>query len=104
MLEATIETIRDVKPDVIITHNAAGEYGHREHILLHHVVLAAARNENLDTVLSFGHGATRPPAFSVNGDRTKKRALQSHYQPHWNGEEIYDFALNEEAFMRETLL
>ncbi|WP_342071131.1 hypothetical protein [Yoonia algicola] len=92
--------MQQFKPDIVITHNANGEYGHREHVLLHHAVMHAAKEAELPAVLTFGNGQDRPGLeIAVNAE--KKRELFAFYLPQWKGVERYDFALAPEIFVRE---
>lgn len=100
--DAARATIASFRPDVIITHNAVGEYGHREHIILHHAVRDAARRDGVDCVLGFGHRNTLA-GFEVAGEGAAKQALLDYYKPQWDGAAIYDFALGPERFAREPL-
>jgi len=40
---AIMEVMREVRPDVVITHGSGGEYGHPQHIYTHQAVFAALR-------------------------------------------------------------
>ncbi|MDJ0984460.1 MAG: PIG-L deacetylase family protein [Desulfobacterales bacterium] len=49
---AAIETyIRDIRPDLIITHGSNGEYGHPQHIYTHQATRLAIGNGRPDTAL-----------------------------------------------------
>jgi N-acetyl-1-D-myo-inositol-2-amino-2-deoxy-alpha-D-glucopyranoside deacetylase len=39
--ERVVRIIREIKPDVVVTHDAGGGYGHPDHIATHHAVVAA---------------------------------------------------------------
>jgi N-acetyl-1-D-myo-inositol-2-amino-2-deoxy-alpha-D-glucopyranoside deacetylase len=41
-LAATVEVIREVRPQVMITYDDDGDYGHPDHIMAHRVAMAAA--------------------------------------------------------------
>ncbi|MBE0452377.1 PIG-L family deacetylase [Roseovarius autotrophicus] len=90
-------------PDIVITHNEAGEYGHREHVLLHHAVRAAAARAGVRTLLTFGEGMAGT-GLTVTPDPEAKRTLFAPYLPQWDGVARYDFALGPERFLRVPLL
>jgi LmbE family N-acetylglucosaminyl deacetylase len=90
-------------PDIVITHNAAGEYGHREHVQLHHAVREAAEAVGLRRMLTFGEGQAARGGLCVAPDPARKRALLAHYLPQWDGAALYDFALGPERFVPEPL-
>jgi N-acetyl-1-D-myo-inositol-2-amino-2-deoxy-alpha-D-glucopyranoside deacetylase len=39
---AAVEVIREVRPQVLVTHDDEGDYGHPDHIMAHRVAMAAA--------------------------------------------------------------
>jgi LmbE family N-acetylglucosaminyl deacetylase len=85
------DAVRQFTPDVVITHNGVGEYSHREHILLHYVVKAAATRAGLPEILVFGIGQDGD-GFVVAGDPVAKSPLFAHYLPQWDGPGRYNFA------------
>jgi len=42
-VSAAVEVIRDVRPQVVVTYDDNGEYGHPDHIMAHRVATAAVR-------------------------------------------------------------
>jgi len=100
---AAFAAIQQFKPDIVITHNQAGEYGHREHVLLSCAVQDAARAADVSQLLVFGNGLADKPALTVRYDMRRKKQAFKFYMPHWNGPKIYDFALDPETFMRKAL-
>jgi LmbE family N-acetylglucosaminyl deacetylase len=55
-----------LRPDVVVTHNARGEYGHPHHLLVHRVARAAFP----DVVrLEFGEGVEPPDVSVACGDK-----------------------------------
>jgi len=102
LTETAEAALRLYAPDIVITHNAAGEYGHREHVLLHHAVRAAAERAGLRCLVTFGEGVDGE-GLTLVPDPEVKRALLAHYLPHWDGAARYDFALGPERFLRAPL-
>ncbi|PKQ11795.1 MAG: hypothetical protein CVT70_12760 [Alphaproteobacteria bacterium HGW-Alphaproteobacteria-1] len=103
LLTAAAEgAMRLYAPDIVITHNEVGEYGHREHVLVHHAVRAAALRAGVPTLLSYGEGMAGA-GLTVTPDREAKRALFAPYLPQWDGVARYDFALGPERFLRVPL-
>ena len=90
-------------PDIVITHNEVGEYGHREHVLLHHAVRLAAARAEIPVLLGFGEGMAGEAALTVTPDPEAKRALLAAYLPEWDGVARYGFALGPERFLRMPL-
>ena len=95
---AALGAIRAYQPDVLITHNSVGEYGHREHILLHHAVIAAAATAGVGQTYVFGHGL-QEGGVRVDYNIAAKNRLFQHYLPQWDGVALYDFALKDERFI-----
>lgn len=94
--------MEQIKPSTIITHNSVGEYGHIEHVLLHHAVLDAARRHGAGHVLAFG--VNMPNADLVVPTRPEeKNRLFDEYMPQWNGRKPYDFALADETYVKVDL-
>ncbi len=101
---AAFAAIQQFKPDIVITHNQAGEYGHREHVLLSCAVQDAARAADVSQLLVFGHGlADDTPALTVRYDTRRKKQAFKFYMPNWNGVRMYEFALDPETFVRKPL-
>ncbi len=94
--------MQQVKPSTIITHNNVGEYGHIEHVLLHHAVLQAARRYQDASVLSFGVGLADADLVVPSWPEQKNR-LFDEYLPQWKGRNLYDFALSDEGFVKQDL-
>lgn len=94
--------MQQVKPSTIITHNHVGEYGHIEHVLLHHAVLQAARRYKDASVLSFGVGLPEADLVVPSWPEQKNR-LFDEYMPQWKGRNLYDFALSDEGFVKQEL-
>ncbi|WP_170397641.1 PIG-L deacetylase family protein [Ruegeria arenilitoris] len=94
--------MQQVRPSTIITHNHVGEYGHIEHVLLHHAVMQAARRYQDANVLSFGVGL-RDADFVVPSWPERKNQLFDEYMPQWKGRNMYDFALSDEGFTKQDL-
>ncbi|EDM70146.1 hypothetical protein RAZWK3B_11076 [Roseobacter sp. AzwK-3b] len=103
LLETAISTLRLYEPDIVITHNPVGEYGHLEHIFLHRTMMEAARRANITTLLTFGAGQEHRAGLSVTYDTRRKKRLFKHYKPQGDGLKMYDFALDPERFVREPL-
>lgn len=104
VLSATAEgAMRLYAPDIVITHNEVGEYGHREHVLLHHAVRLAAARAEIPVLLGFGEGMAGEAALTVTPDPEAKRALLAAYLPEWDGVARYGFALGPERFLRMPL-
>ncbi|MGJ8624081.1 MAG: PIG-L family deacetylase [Yoonia sp.] len=95
---AYVGLVRHLKPDVIITHNAVGEYGHREHVFLNAVVTDAWRKTNDAQLLVFGQGLEEAD-FHVAGPTEAKDSLFDIYRPQWNGPKLYDFAFDPEGYV-----
>jgi LmbE family N-acetylglucosaminyl deacetylase len=94
--------MRQYKPSTIITHNHVGEYGHIEHVLLHHAVMRAARRYKDASVLSFGVGLSEADLV-VPSWPEQKNQLFDEYLPQWKGRNLYDFALSDEGFVQQDL-
>ncbi|WP_170569324.1 PIG-L family deacetylase [Ruegeria atlantica] len=90
--------MEQIKPSTVITHNHVGEYGHIEHVLLHHAVAQAARRFEQARVLNFGVGLQEVDLV-VPSWPERKNSLYDEYLPQWNGRRMYDFALSDEAFV-----
>lgn len=97
-----LAAMKQFRSDVVITHNSVGEYGHRQHIMLHHAVLDAANRAEVDKVLTFGF-AQNLPGLTVNYDISQKQILFDYYLPQWDGIQKYGFALEPEVFVNEDL-
>ncbi|NVO54796.1 PIG-L family deacetylase [Rhodobacteraceae bacterium B1Z28] len=91
--------MEQLKPSTIITHNHVGEYGHIEHVLLHHAVLQAAQRYQGGRLLSFGEGLANADLVVPSWPEQKNR-LFDEYMPQWNGRQRYDFALADETFVK----
>lgn len=103
VLSSTAEAaMRLYAPDIVITHNGVGEYGHREHVLLHHAVREAAARAGVRAFVTFGEGM-EGEGLTLRPDPEAKRALLAHYLPQWDGESRYGFALGPERFLRAPL-
>jgi len=103
LLSATAEGAMHLyAPDIVITHNEVGEYGHREHVLLHHAVRRAAARAGVRTLLTFGVGMAGA-GLTITPDPEAKRALFAPYLPQWDGVARYEFALAPERFLRLPL-
>lgn len=103
LLETAVSTLRLYEPDIVITHNPVGEYGHLEHIFLHKTMMEAARRVKITTLMTFGAGQEHRGGLTVTYDTRQKKRLFKHYKPQWNGLKMYDFALDPERFVREPL-
>lgn len=101
--DTAFAAIRQYRPDIVITHNREGEYGHREHVLLHHAVVEAARHADTPMLLSFGVGQEGRPGLTVTYDKRRKKKLFDVYMPQWDGPRLYEFALKPETYVREAL-
>jgi len=65
-----VRIIREIRPDVIITHDAGGGYGHPDHIATHHL-----------TVKAF-HDAGDPDRYPGDGPAFRPRKLYFAVRPH----------------------
>jgi LmbE family N-acetylglucosaminyl deacetylase len=65
-----VKIIRNLKPDVVITHDAAGGYGHPDHIAVHHA-----------TVKAF-HSAGEPGRYLEAGPAFQPSRLYFAIHPH----------------------
>lgn len=86
--------ISKILPDIIITHNKKGEYGHIYHTFIHDVI--ASINPKC-TVLNFGVGLDISDFF-ITFNEDKKNQLFNFYKPQWNGVSMYPFALKPELY------
>lgn len=89
-------------PSTIITHNRVGEYGHIEHVLLHHAVSQAAARFSDAQLLTFGVNIPSVD-LTVPCLRDQKNKMYDCYMPQWNGRRLYDFSLQDETFVRVDL-
>jgi LmbE family N-acetylglucosaminyl deacetylase len=103
LLETAVSTLRLYEPDIVITHNPVGEYGHLEHVFLHRTMMEAARRANITALMTFGAGQEHRAGLTVTYDARRKKRLFKHYRPQWDGLTMYDFALDPERFVREPL-
>lgn len=94
--------MEQIKPSTVITHNHVGEYGHVEHVFLHHAVAQAAHRYEQARVLNFGVGLQEADLV-VPSWTERKNSLYDEYMPQWNGRRMYDFALSDEAFVVQDL-
>lgn len=85
-------------PSTVITHNAVGEYGHIEHVFLHHAVSLAAARFAVPRLLTFGVNMPDPNLI-VPCSSEQKNQMFDAYMPQWNGRALYDFAMQEETFV-----
>lgn len=101
VLEGTaLALIRDIRAQIVFTHNERGEYGHREHILLHHAVKSAAKRAPVEALWYFGNGLEQSD-ITITVDPESKRKMFEYYLPQWQGIEIYKFALDDENYILE---
>lgn len=103
VVEAAVAALQHHEPDIVITHNPVGEYGHLEHIFLHRIIMEAARRTGITTVMTFGIGQEHRNGLTVTYSAWRKKRLFKHYRPQWDGLKMYDFALEPERFVREAL-
>ena len=65
VVSALVEIIREVRPNVVITHDPSGGYGHPDHITVHHRVTQAFQASGdqawKPASQDFSAAATRPP-------------------------------------------
>lgn len=94
--------MEQLQPTTIITHNHVGEYGHIEHVLLHHAVLHGARRYQGARMLAFGNRLPQADLV-VPALPERKNRLFDEYMPQWNGRRLYDFALEDEGFVQIDL-
>ena len=91
--------MKQFAPTTVITHNRVGEYGHIEHVLLHHAVKQASARYTDAQLLTFG--LNLPAAdLTVPSLPDQKNRMFDCYMPQWNGRKLYDFALDDETFVR----
>lgn len=91
--------MKQFAPTTVITHNRVGEYGHVEHVLLHHAVKQASARYTDVQMLTFG--LNLPAAdLTVPSLPDQKNRMFDCYMPQWNGRRLYDFALDDETFAR----
>ncbi len=103
LLEGSVfAMMQQFAPSTVITHNSVGEYGHIEHVLLHHAVSRAATRYKSARVLNFGVGLDKPDLLVPSCPYQKNRFFDE-YMPQWNGRKIYDFALSDESFVNHNL-
>nr|WP_254430664.1 MULTISPECIES: hypothetical protein [unclassified Ruegeria] len=103
LLEGSVfAMMQQFAPSTVITHNSVGEYGHIEHVLLHHAVSRAATRYKSARVLNFGVGLDKPDLLVPSCPDQKNRFFDE-YMPQWNGRKIYDFALSDESFVNHNL-
>ncbi|WP_424833244.1 PIG-L family deacetylase [Ruegeria sp.] len=98
LAETVHATIQKLQPTVILTHNERGEYGHIEHVFLHHAVQNAVGRGWQGRLLNFGVGMPEADLLVPVDEGTKGR-LFDEYLPQWDGRARYDFALSDEAFV-----
>lgn len=94
--------MQQYKPSTVITHNHVGEYGHIEHVMLHHAVSHAAKRYQEARVLNFGVGLPEADLV-VPAQPEQKNRLYDEYMPQWNGRRMYDFALSDETFVSHNI-
>lgn len=111
-VSAAAEVMREVRPQVIVTYDPDGEYGHPDHIMAHRVALAAvaAAAEEIGsapwTVAKVYWTATprsvlRRQLGAVRDARTPFRALGDDEElPFGAGDETVTTAIHAEAFSR----
>ncbi|TMV08058.1 hypothetical protein FGK63_11475 [Ruegeria sediminis] len=97
--ETALATMKKCNPSIVITHNSVGEYGHLEHVLLHHAVLNAAGRYQASQVLTFGVGFAEAD-LKVPVAHDEKNKLFDEYLPQWDGRRRYDFAMYDESFIK----
>jgi LmbE family N-acetylglucosaminyl deacetylase len=81
--------------DAVITHNAIGEYGHVDHVIVHYACRVAFRKGIL---YSFGTGLAEP-YVRVDYDVAKKKKLVDEYKSCWTPDG-YPFCYKPETFLR----
>lgn len=94
--------MKQFEPSTVITHNPVGEYGHIEHVLLHHAVGQAAARYGEAQLLTFGVNLPQVD-LTVPCLPDQKNRMFECYMPQWNGRRMYDFALHDETFARIDL-
>ncbi len=94
--------MKQFAPSTVITHNRVGEYGHIEHVLLHHAVGQAAARYSEAQLLTFGVNLPKAD-LTVTCLPDQKNRMYEFYMPQWNGRRLYDFALQDETFARTGL-
>ncbi|NRQ32640.1 hypothetical protein HII36_12440 [Nonomuraea sp. NN258] len=57
-----VEHIRDVRPDVVLTYDGYGGYGHPDHVLVHRITLAAVEAAGYDQLYPGSGAPWRPRA------------------------------------------
>ena len=65
--------------DIIITHNAIGEYGHIDHVITHYACKVAFHNKR---IYAFGTNL-KNAEITVEYDREKKKHLVDYYSDVW---------------------
>lgn len=95
--DAIVNEISSFDPDVVITHNEVGEYGHHEHAFLNAIVADIAHGDDNRKWLVFGNSLSRS-VFSLNYQKDKKARLFEFYMPQWNGLSMYPFAHEDETY------
>ncbi|WP_254439113.1 PIG-L family deacetylase [Ruegeria arenilitoris] len=95
--DAIVNEISIYDPDIVITHNEVGEYGHHEHAFLNAIVADIACDDESRNWLVFGNSLSRS-VFSLNYQKNEKARLFDFYMPQWNGRRMYSFAIEEETY------
>src|SRR4051794_32498117 len=54
-VSAAVDVVRDVRPQVVVTHDERGDYGHPDHLMAHRVAMAA-----VEKAADAGYGAGAP--------------------------------------------
>lgn len=90
-------------PDVIITHNHMGDYGHSQHREVNEMVREITTNANphmnMPRVLATVVGLEKEPDYLVKYDKKKKGKLFSFYSPQWDPKS-YKFAYEPEGYIQ----
>lgn len=97
MKDAILAQISRHDPDIVITHNEVGEYGHHEHVFMNAIMADIAAMDQTREWLVFGNSLTRPTQ-PFPYDRERKKALFQYYLPQWDGLRRYPFALEDETY------
>jgi LmbE family N-acetylglucosaminyl deacetylase len=85
--------LEEINPDIVITHNNVGEYGHIYHKFIHNVVLSVWKK----TLIVFGVGL-QDLDFEISFNTINKQRLFDFYLPQWNGPKMYSFAMLPESY------
>lgn len=83
----------DLNPDMVITHNNVGEYGHVYHKFVHDIIVSIWKKH----IIVFGIGL-KSYDFEIHYNILNKKTLFDFYMPQWNGPKIYSFALEPEKY------